>query len=91
MSDDPNQAEVNERLARLEAGGGGSPVTAQRRSPLVALLVVALIGLAGLLIAVPLAAVIGVLGRFGVSQYKDGRLYGGPADSRTLHSKDAAE
>ena len=47
MSDDPNQAEVNERLARLEAGGGGSPVTAQRRSPLVALLVVALIGLAG--------------------------------------------
>ena len=51
----------------------------------------ALIGLAGLLIAVPLAAVIGVLGRFGVSQYKDGRLYGGPADSRTLHSKDAAE
>ena len=47
MSDDPNQADVSERLARLEAGGGGGPVTAQQRSPLIALLVVALIGLAG--------------------------------------------
>lgn len=47
MTDDPN-ANVNERLARLEAGGAGSPVaTAPRRSPLVALLVVALIGLVG--------------------------------------------
>ncbi len=48
MSDDPNQADVNERLARLEAAGGGaSPVATPRRSPLMALLVVALIGLAG--------------------------------------------
>ena len=48
MSDDPNQADVNERLARLEAAGGGaSPAATPRRSPLMALLVVALIGLAG--------------------------------------------
>jgi type IV secretion system protein VirB10 len=47
MTDDPNQADVSERLARLEAGNGGGPVTATRRSPLMALLVVALIGLAG--------------------------------------------
>ncbi|MEM8870736.1 MAG: AI-2E family transporter [Pseudomonadota bacterium] len=48
----------------------------------------ALMGLAGMLIAVPLAAVAGVLGRFGVTQYKDGRLYQGPEATR---SKDAAE
>ena len=47
MSDDPNQADVNERLARLEAAGGGTPATTQRRSPLMALLVVVLIGLGG--------------------------------------------
>lgn len=47
MTDDPNQAEVNERLARLEAGNTGSPVTATRRSPLMAILVVSLIGLGG--------------------------------------------
>jgi len=28
MSDDPNQADVSERLARLEAGGVGGPLTA---------------------------------------------------------------
>ncbi|MEL6515548.1 MAG: TrbI/VirB10 family protein [Pseudomonadota bacterium] len=50
MSDDPNQADVSERLARLEAGHGASPVTAMRRSPLMALLVVALIGLAGIVL-----------------------------------------
>ena len=33
MTDDPNQADVSERLARLEAGNGGGPVTATRRSP----------------------------------------------------------
>lgn len=47
MSDDPNQADVSERLARLEAGASGSPATSQRRSPLMALMVVVLIGLAG--------------------------------------------
>jgi len=47
MSDDPNQTDVSERLARLEAGGAGGPVTAQRRSPAVAILVVALILMAG--------------------------------------------
>lgn len=47
MTDDPNKADVSERLARLEAGNGGSPVTATRRSPVMALLVVALILLAG--------------------------------------------
>jgi len=43
----------------------------------------ALFGFAGLLVAVPIAAVIGVLGRFGIRQYKDGRLYHGapPAPS----------
>lgn len=48
----------------------------------------ALLGLAGMLIAVPVAAVIGVLGRFGVAQYKEGRLYRGPQERPT---KDAAE
>lgn len=47
MTDDPNQTEVTERLKRLGTGESGSPVTATRRSPLVAILVVALIGLAG--------------------------------------------
>ncbi len=47
MSDDPNQAEVNQRLARLEAGAAGAPIASQRRSPVIAILVVALIGMAG--------------------------------------------
>ena len=47
MSDNPNQPDVSERLARLEAGASGRPVTATRRSPLTALLVVVLIGLGG--------------------------------------------
>ncbi|PIE11718.1 MAG: AI-2E family transporter [Rhodobacterales bacterium] len=39
----------------------------------------ALFGFAGLLVAVPLAAMLGVLFRFGVSQYKESRLYKGHA------------
>jgi predicted PurR-regulated permease PerM len=37
-------------------------------------------GFAGLLIAVPVAASIGVLGRFAIGQYMSGRLYNGPED-----------
>ncbi|MEM9267423.1 MAG: AI-2E family transporter [Pseudomonadota bacterium] len=37
-------------------------------------------GFVGLLVAVPLAAGLGVLSRFGLRQYLDGRLYNGPAD-----------
>jgi len=44
-----------------------------------------LMGFAGMLIAVPVAAVIGVLGRFAIDQYKGGRLYSGS------ESRDAAE
>jgi len=40
----------------------------------------ALLGFSGLLIAVPVAAVIGVLSRFFIAEYKSGRLYKGPAD-----------
>jgi type IV secretion system protein VirB10 len=47
MSDDPNQADVSERLARLEADSSGTPIVSTRRSPLVAVLVVVLIGLGG--------------------------------------------
>lgn len=47
MSDDPNQADVSERLARLEADSSGTPIVSPRRSPLVAVLVVVLIGLGG--------------------------------------------
>lgn len=50
MTDDPNQPDVTERLARLEASQTGSPVATQRRSPLMALLVVALIALAGVVL-----------------------------------------
>lgn len=35
-------------------------------------------GFAGLLIAVPVAAAIGVVGRFAIAQYKQGKLYTGP-------------
>ena len=34
-------------------------------------------GFVGMLVAVPLAAMIGVLVRFGIEQYTDGRLYRG--------------
>jgi len=34
-------------------------------------------GFVGMLVAVPVAASLGVVARFGVSQYKDGRLYRG--------------
>ncbi len=44
----------------------------------------ALFGFTGLLIAVPAAAAIGVLGRFGLSQYKSGRLYRG-SDAGRFH------
>ncbi|EPX76538.1 TrbI/VirB10 family protein [Litoreibacter arenae] len=47
MSDKPNQPDMSERLARLEASASGSPRTTTRRSPLMALLVVALVGLGG--------------------------------------------
>lgn len=36
-------------------------------------------GFVGMLVAVPVAASIGVLARYGISQYKDGRLYRGVA------------
>ena len=48
----------------------------------------ALFGFAGMLIAVPVAAVIGVMGRFGIRQYKQGRLYLGPEGA---DRQDAAE
>ena len=40
----------------------------------------ALFGFVGLLVAVPVAAMIGVLVRFGIEQYKDSRLYKGLAE-----------
>jgi predicted PurR-regulated permease PerM len=40
----------------------------------------ALFGFVGLLVAVPVAAAIGVLARFAISQYKDSRLYRGLSD-----------
>ena len=39
----------------------------------------ALFGFVGLLVAVPMAAALGVIARFAVDQYKDSRLYRGPA------------
>lgn len=44
-------------------------------------------GFPGLLIAVPAAAVIGVLSRFAIGQYREGRLYRGPEAA----GRDAAE
>lgn len=44
----------------------------------------ALFGFVGVLVAVPLAAVIGVLVRFAVRKYKDSRLYNGPQDPMAL-------
>ncbi len=40
----------------------------------------ALFGFVGMLVAVPVAAALGVLARFAISQYKDSRLYRGLAD-----------
>ena len=37
----------------------------------------ALFGFVGLLVAVPMAAALGVIARFAINQYKDGRLYRG--------------
>ena len=41
-----------------------------------------LFGFVGMLVAVPLAAMLGVLTRFGIAQYKDGRLYRGLSESQ---------
>ncbi|MHA3977742.1 AI-2E family transporter [Halovulum sp. GXIMD14794] len=49
----------------------------------------ALLGFSGLLIAVPAAAVVGVLIRYAVAQYKSGRLYTGPTAGSA--GRDAAE
>ena len=43
----------------------------------------ALFGFVGMLVAVPVAAAIGVLARFAISQYKDSRLYRGLAEEDT--------
>lgn len=54
----------------------------------------ALLGFTGLLIAVPAAACIGVLGRFAIDQYQAGRLYRGfssPADDIGAPAKDDAD
>ena len=48
----------------------------------------ALFGFAGLLVAVPAAAAIGVLSRFLISEYKDGRLYRG---SENLEAETASK
>ena len=40
----------------------------------------AIFGFVGLLVAVPLAAMIGVFSRFGIRQYQAGRLYRGLED-----------
>jgi predicted PurR-regulated permease PerM len=42
-------------------------------------------GFVGLLVAVPAAAAIGVIGRFALEQYKGGTLYQGAAGLETLH------
>lgn len=49
-------------------------------------------GFVGMLVAVPVAASIGVLARYGISQYKEGRLYRGvagtePADSASIEDE----
>ncbi|MDF0600164.1 AI-2E family transporter [Psychromarinibacter sp. C21-152] len=47
-----------------------------------------LFGFVGMLVAVPVAAALGVLARFGIEQYKEGRLYQGleaPPDRRVDH------
>ncbi|NNU81203.1 AI-2E family transporter [Halovulum dunhuangense] len=51
----------------------------------------ALLGFAGMLIAVPVAAVIGVMTRFLIEQYKGGRLYTGPERRDDDAPRDAAE
>lgn len=49
----------------------------------------ALFGFVGMLVAVPLAAMLGVLVRFAIAEYKDGRLYQG-LDSRAAAEKPAS-
>ncbi|MEM8787580.1 MAG: AI-2E family transporter [Pseudomonadota bacterium] len=54
----------------------------------------ALFGFSGLLIAVPVSASIGVLSRFAIAQYREGRLYKGPAtgdEAAGASPRDAAE
>jgi predicted PurR-regulated permease PerM len=41
-----------------------------------------LFGFVGMLVAVPVAAALGVLTRFGVEQYTDSRLYRGLSDKK---------
>jgi predicted PurR-regulated permease PerM len=50
-----------------------------------------LLGFTGLLIAVPTAAAIGVLGRFAIEQYKEGRLYQGLAGKLEAESRAQVE
>lgn len=46
-----------------------------------------LIGFTGLLIAVPAAACIGVLGRFGIKNYRDSNLYLGPEKTQDIEGE----
>ena len=48
-----------------------------------------LFGFVGMLLAVPVAAIIGVLIRFGIGQYQDGRLYQGVAGQTVKAETDA--
>lgn len=47
-----------------------------------------LFGFVGMLVAVPVAAMLGVLARFGIDQYKEGRLYNGVAGRDEPHTDD---
>jgi predicted PurR-regulated permease PerM len=51
----------------------------------------ALFGFAGMLVAVPVAAAIGVITRFGIAQYQGSLLYRGASDLETAAAKEAAE
>ncbi len=51
----------------------------------------ALFGFLGLLVAVPLAAVVGVLVRFAVDRYKDGQLYRGTSGRAPPHDYDGPD
>jgi len=46
-----------------------------------------LFGFVGMLVAVPVAAIIGVLIRFGIGQYQDGRLFKGQTGKKTTSKK----
>jgi predicted PurR-regulated permease PerM len=51
----------------------------------------ALFGFVGIFIAVPAAAMIGVLIRFGLQKYLDSRLFGGPVAEAAEHSDEAGK